>query len=299
MNHLFSRLLRLAPEKLLTPKHDFPVIMEVIELPKLAETSLLRLPQGYSAGFIQRHQQSALFASGEHRITSQTLMPLNPKNPLTLIYLCRHHVPQRQWQTHYQCPISNRIIELSGQYSYHISAEPLFFQHLTRHPEYRELNALDTRISASIRGLLIRQAIPIDDIENYTERFTSYLKDALSLLMAEIGLLPNHFSIESLKPKNQSMITSDVTIDTAEETTQNITTETLDELPAEPREYYIAKRGIQQGPYNNADLQRLIRNGELHKQTLIWKQGMHSWQTAQNHPQLYWYDQDTSHDSCQ
>lgn len=68
-------------------------------------------------------------------------------------------------------------------------------------------------------------------------------------------------------------------------------------LPPEPREYYCAAQGTQLGPYNSTDLQALITDGTIHKRTLIWKQGMTSWQPASTFPHLYWPDTDVSHEN--
>lgn len=45
-------------------------------------------------------------------------------------------------------------------------------------------------------------------------------------------------------------------------------------------QYYVSVNGAQQGPFNTGQLQQMIAQGQLTKQTFVWKQGMASWQAA-------------------
>ena len=50
--------------------------------------------------------------------------------------------------------------------------------------------------------------------------------------------------------------------------------------------YYIAVNGQQSGPFNTAQLQQMAQNGEITRQTLVWKNGMPQWAEAGNVPEL-------------
>jgi membrane protease subunit (stomatin/prohibitin family) len=45
-------------------------------------------------------------------------------------------------------------------------------------------------------------------------------------------------------------------------------------------QYYVSVNGQQQGPFGMEVLQQMILNGQITKQTFIWKQGMAAWQAA-------------------
>ncbi|NPA45148.1 MAG: SPFH domain-containing protein [Chlorobi bacterium] len=45
-------------------------------------------------------------------------------------------------------------------------------------------------------------------------------------------------------------------------------------------QYYISVNGQQQGPFNTEQLQQMVAQGQLTKQTYVWKQGMTGWKTA-------------------
>lgn len=51
-------------------------------------------------------------------------------------------------------------------------------------------------------------------------------------------------------------------------------------------EYFLAINGQQYGPYNMIVLQQLVQQGQLTPQTLVWKEGMPSWATAQSCSEL-------------
>ena len=47
-------------------------------------------------------------------------------------------------------------------------------------------------------------------------------------------------------------------------------------------QYFTAVNGQQAGPFTIQQLQQLVRNGQLTKQTYVWKQGMANWDFAEN-----------------
>lgn len=51
-------------------------------------------------------------------------------------------------------------------------------------------------------------------------------------------------------------------------------------------QYYVAVNGQQIGPFNMQQLQQLVQNGRLNKQTYVWKQGMAGWELAGNVQEL-------------
>lgn len=51
-------------------------------------------------------------------------------------------------------------------------------------------------------------------------------------------------------------------------------------------QYYVAVNGQQIGPFNMQQLQQLVQNGRLNKQTYVWKQGMVGWELAGNVQEL-------------
>jgi membrane protease subunit (stomatin/prohibitin family) len=50
--------------------------------------------------------------------------------------------------------------------------------------------------------------------------------------------------------------------------------------------YYVAVNGQQSGPFNMQQLQQSVQNGQLTKQTYVWKQGMANWDLAGNVQEL-------------
>src|SRR5574344_610007 len=50
--------------------------------------------------------------------------------------------------------------------------------------------------------------------------------------------------------------------------------------------YYVAVNGQQFGPFNMQQLQQSVQNGQLTKQTYVWKQGMANWDLAGNVQEL-------------
>ncbi len=51
-------------------------------------------------------------------------------------------------------------------------------------------------------------------------------------------------------------------------------------------QYHVVINGQQSGPYNMAQLQQLVQNGQLTSNTYVWKQGMGSWEFAAKVPEL-------------
>lgn len=51
-------------------------------------------------------------------------------------------------------------------------------------------------------------------------------------------------------------------------------------------QYHVVINGQQSGPYNMAQLQQLVQNGQLAPNTYVWKQGMSGWDFASNVPEL-------------
>ena len=50
--------------------------------------------------------------------------------------------------------------------------------------------------------------------------------------------------------------------------------------------WYFAEGEQQQGPVSQQDLINLIHAGKLKPETLVWQEGMESWQPLQDVPQL-------------
>lgn len=51
-------------------------------------------------------------------------------------------------------------------------------------------------------------------------------------------------------------------------------------------QYHISVNGAQAGPFNMQQLAQMAQNGQLTKQTYVWKQGMANWEFAGNVPEL-------------
>lgn len=50
--------------------------------------------------------------------------------------------------------------------------------------------------------------------------------------------------------------------------------------------YYVALDGKAAGPFDEAELSRLITQGQLTRQTYLWKSGMSDWILAENLPDI-------------
>lgn len=51
--------------------------------------------------------------------------------------------------------------------------------------------------------------------------------------------------------------------------------------------YYLAINGQRTGPYEAADVQRMLRQGAIGDETLFWKDGMFDWQTVGSQKHLF------------
>jgi membrane protease subunit (stomatin/prohibitin family) len=54
----------------------------------------------------------------------------------------------------------------------------------------------------------------------------------------------------------------------------------------QPVQIYLAVNGVQQGPYDMATLQMMIRNGSVQRGMLAWKQGMPTWTALEQIPEV-------------
>lgn len=54
---------------------------------------------------------------------------------------------------------------------------------------------------------------------------------------------------------------------------------------AEPL-YYVANVGIVDGPFSTTELARMLRSGDVVKETYIWRPGMAKWDLVQNMPDV-------------
>lgn len=45
-------------------------------------------------------------------------------------------------------------------------------------------------------------------------------------------------------------------------------------------QYFVSVNGKQNGPFNTEVLQKMVANGQLTKETFVWKQGMSAWLAA-------------------
>lgn len=57
-------------------------------------------------------------------------------------------------------------------------------------------------------------------------------------------------------------------------------------IPGGNVQYFVAVNGQQQGPYTMQNLQQLVQQGTLTRDTLVWKQGMTSWVKATDSPEV-------------
>lgn len=57
-------------------------------------------------------------------------------------------------------------------------------------------------------------------------------------------------------------------------------------IPGGNVQFFVAVNGQQQGPYTVQNLQQLIQQGTLSRDTLVWKQGMTSWVKAADSPEV-------------
>jgi hypothetical protein len=66
-------------------------------------------------------------------------------------------------------------------------------------------------------------------------------------------------------------------------------TETGNATPPPPpgmSQYYIYNNGQQSGPFAISQLQQMVTQGQMTRQTYVWKQGMAAWETVTNVPEL-------------
>ncbi len=56
--------------------------------------------------------------------------------------------------------------------------------------------------------------------------------------------------------------------------------------PPPVTQYYVSVNGAQQGPFNTAALQNMVAQGQLTKDTVVWKQGMAAWTPAGQVPEI-------------
>lgn len=56
--------------------------------------------------------------------------------------------------------------------------------------------------------------------------------------------------------------------------------------PVPTIQYMVANNGQQSGPYNMQQLQQMVQNGQMTKDTYVWKQGMTQWELAGNVQEL-------------
>lgn len=56
--------------------------------------------------------------------------------------------------------------------------------------------------------------------------------------------------------------------------------------PVPTIQYMVANNGQQSGPYNMQQLQQMVQNGQMTKDTYVWKQGMPQWELAGNVQEL-------------
>lgn len=63
---------------------------------------------------------------------------------------------------------------------------------------------------------------------------------------------------------------------------QNSQTPGNNQMPPPPpvTQYFVAVNGQQTGPFNLHQLQQLVGNGQLQRNTFVWKQGMQNWEEA-------------------
>lgn len=63
---------------------------------------------------------------------------------------------------------------------------------------------------------------------------------------------------------------------------QNTQTTGNNQMPPPPpaTQYFVAVNGQQTGPFNLQQLQQLVGNGQLQRNTFVWKQGMQNWEEA-------------------
>ena len=63
---------------------------------------------------------------------------------------------------------------------------------------------------------------------------------------------------------------------------QNSQTPGNNQMPPPPpvTQYFVSVNGQQTGPFNLQQLQQLIMNGQLQRNTFVWKQGMQNWEEA-------------------
>ena len=57
-------------------------------------------------------------------------------------------------------------------------------------------------------------------------------------------------------------------------------------MPGASVSYMVAVNGQQYGPFNMQQLQQMVQNGQLTRQTYVWKQGMANWEMAGNVQEL-------------
>lgn len=67
---------------------------------------------------------------------------------------------------------------------------------------------------------------------------------------------------------------------------QQLNTQSVPPPPPVFKPYYIYENNVQQGPFDLNTLQSLVNSGVLTPQTLVWKQGMAAWSTANTQPDL-------------
>jgi hypothetical protein len=67
---------------------------------------------------------------------------------------------------------------------------------------------------------------------------------------------------------------------------QNMTQQQNTPPPIPQIQYNIAVNGQTSGPFNWQQLQQMVQNGQLTKNTYVWRQGMGNWELAGNVQEL-------------
>jgi membrane protease subunit (stomatin/prohibitin family) len=67
---------------------------------------------------------------------------------------------------------------------------------------------------------------------------------------------------------------------------QNKQTQNTPPPPPPMNQYFVSVNGQQQGPFDMPVLSQMIMNGQINKQTFVWKQGMASWLAADQVPEV-------------
>lgn len=154
--------------------------------------------------------------------------------------------------------------------------------------------------------LKLSKITPLDLLANLNE-FSCELTIALKEVFFDYGINLSKFLIESISmPKTveetlnngatidcsdstlayTQIIAADAMVDKAINTLETTHQQDIAASTSQQTMYYVAVRGVRQGPFTQTQMLQMVHLGELTRNTPVWTQGMEGWQAAKSVSQL-------------